>query len=494
MNFNAWTVGQRISVGFGFVIATTAIVGALAYGRVIVIARANEAVVANAIPKIRVLEEIESGIKENCINVSQFCLAKDDVHKSSIAREMVRRSSELTDRYKALEALLQSDSEGAAYATLKIDRAAYRETRERILALNRKGDPTADEEVVRSLYPAYTAYINKLQALITLAGEQAVRQETNSEQAISITRAMLTYGLGIGLLFGIAASFTIRRSIGRSMQSITVTLDEAAAQVSSAAGQVSTTSQSLAEGASEQASSLEETSASLEQLSSMTKRNADSALQAKGNAGQCLGSADVGARQMQSMQAAMAAIRSASHDISNILKTIDEIAFQTNILALNAAVEAARAGEAGAGFAVVADEVRSLAQRCAAAAKETAQKIEDSVAKSEHGSKVSAEVAQSFAAIQQQVRQLNQSVTEIATASNEQSLGIGQVTAAISQMDKVTQSNAASAEECAASAEELNAQSHLLKDAVRGLRHLVGSAEQVRAAVTLHGPASEASP
>jgi methyl-accepting chemotaxis protein len=179
---------------------------------------------------------------------------------------------------------------------------------------------------------------------------------------------------------------------------------------------------------------------------------------------------------MQAMISAMDAIKGASQDITKILKTIDEIAFQTNILALNAAVEAARAGEAGAGFAVVAEEVRSLAQRCAAAAKETAIKIDDSVVKSQQGVNISAEVAKNFGLIQERIRQLDTLVAEIATASQQQSTGITQVNTAVSQMDQVTQSNAGSAEESASAAEELNAQAISLKEIVVNLQQLVGGA------------------
>jgi methyl-accepting chemotaxis protein len=209
-------------------------------------------------------------------------------------------------------------------------------------------------------------------------------------------------------------------------------------------------------------------------MASMTKRNAESAQKAKGAASSARGVADAGAEQMQAMVQAMDAIKVGSADIAKNLKTIDEIAFQTNILALNAAVEAARAGEAGAGFAVVADEVRTLAQRCAAAAKETAVKIDDSVAKSEQGVQVSGEVAKSFTNIQSQIRELDTLVAEIADASGEQSQGINQVTTAVSQMDQVTQANAGSAEESAAAAEELSAQSISLREAIAGLQSLIG--------------------
>jgi methyl-accepting chemotaxis protein len=173
----------------------------------------------------------------------------------------------------------------------------------------------------------------------------------------------------------------------------------------------------------------------------------------------------------------MAAIKASADGIAKIIKTIDEIAFQTNILALNAAVEAARAGEAGAGFAVVAEEVRALAQRSATAARETAEKIEDSVSKSRHGAEVCAKVAAGLLEITTKSRQVDELVGEIARASSEQTSGIQQVNQAVSQMDKVIQGSAAKAEEGASVAEELIAQSTNLKNCVTQLSQLVGGAQ-----------------
>ena len=279
-------------------------------------------------------------------------------------------------------------------------------------------------------------------------------------------------GLGV-VVVGAVVMFFTARSISRPIQQMTVNLDSCSAESISAAGQVSNASQSLAEGASEQASSLEETSASLEEMSSMTQRNADSATQANELARAARKAADGGTVDMQAMSKAMTDIKTSSDDIAKIIKTIDEIAFQTNILALNAAVEAARAGEAGAGFAVVAEEVRNLAQRSAQAAKETAAKIEGAITKTTQGVQISAKVAASLSEIVDKVRQVDTLITEVATASREQNDGVQQINRAIGQMDVVVQRNAAGAEESAAAAEELNAQALSLNEIISTLRHLV---------------------
>jgi len=276
------------------------------------------------------------------------------------------------------------------------------------------------------------------------------------------------------LAVGVMVMMLMARSIARPIQKVANDLTVGAGQTTSAAGEVSAASQSLAEGSSQQASSLEETSSSLEEVTSMAKRNGEGAQQANDLAKAAREAADKGAADMQTMAVAMDAIKLSSDDIAKIIKTIDEIAFQTNILALNAAVEAARAGEAGMGFAVVADEVRNLAQRCAQAAKETAGKIEGAIGKTGQGVELTRKVSLSLAEIVTKIRQVGDLATAAVAGMREQIDGISQINAAVGQIDKVTQSNAATAEQSSAAAQELNSQAQLLNYSVAELLQLVG--------------------
>jgi methyl-accepting chemotaxis protein len=303
---------------------------------------------------------------------------------------------------------------------------------------------------------------------------QTVKTAESSALALSIAQFAMFLGLLAAVGLGVVCAVFITRSITLPIHDLIGRLSAGAEQTSAASSQVSAASQSLAEGASEQAASLEETSSSLEEMASMTAHNSENADKAKSLAGEARQAADNGTGEMEKMNLAMEAIKKSSDDISKIIKTIDEIAFQTNILALNAAVEAARAGEAGMGFAVVADEVRNLAQRSAVAAKETADKIQDAINKSAQGVEISTGVFTKLREVVDKAHRVDELVAEISSASREQNTGIGQINTAVSQMDKVTQSSAASAEETAAAAEQLNAQSEELRAAVLDLEQLIG--------------------
>jgi len=281
-------------------------------------------------------------------------------------------------------------------------------------------------------------------------------------------------GLLIAAIAGFALTFLLAiimtRAIARPLIRATESVDDSAEQVASAARLVSANSESLSASASQQAASLEETSASLEEIGILANQNDQSAQNARDLALLAKDAAHHGSEDVIALREAADSMSRATKEISAIVKTIDEIAFQTNILALNAAVEAARAGGAGAGFAVVAEEVRNLAQRCALAARETTEKIDQEISSVNRESEAAVRVETRMRELVNEIDQLSDIVTAIAQASKEQGQGIGQIVTAAAAMDQVTQSTAASSEESAAAAMELSAQASKMKIIVSRLR------------------------
>jgi methyl-accepting chemotaxis protein/methyl-accepting chemotaxis protein-1 (serine sensor receptor) len=307
---------------------------------------------------------------------------------------------------------------------------------------------------------------------------QKVVGDQREKQQAEVRKAVEVMVIGIACAFvaiGVAVFFMVR-STKKEMTAIATEIAESARQTASASSQVSNSSQSLSQGSTEQAASLEETSASMEEMASMTRKNAENSRTAASLMAEVDAQVRGSNQALGEMVSSMTEIQDSSKQVAKIMKTIDEIAFQTNILALNAAVEAARAGEAGMGFAVVADEVRNLAQRSATAAKETAALIEASIAKAQAGGHKVEQVAGSITAITDGVTKVKGLVDEVSVASQQQSQGIDQVSQAIAQMEKVTQTTAATAEESAAASEELHAQAETSMSIVARLEVLVGGA------------------
>lgn len=275
---------------------------------------------------------------------------------------------------------------------------------------------------------------------------------------------------GVLLLMGLVLLYIAFRVSVKPLLKVARDIYEGTEESRNASSQLTHASQKLAQGASEQAAAIEETSASLEEVSSMIHSTANNAEQAKQLASETRHSAKEGVHNMSEMTAAMEAIEKSSSDVAKIVKSIDEIAFQTNILALNAAVEAARAGEAGAGFAVVADEVRSLAQRSATAAHESSEKIEASIRSSRLGAVSLDRVKESLANIENKIAKTDALVAEITMAAREQAQGIEHVSIAIEQMNKVAQDTADSASQIAHAAEQTHDQAKNVESLVeRGI-------------------------
>src|SRR5215813_6577563 len=221
----------------------------------------------------------------------------------------------------------------------------------------------------------------------TIVMQESDRFQENNDQAKAAYGELQLLSLvllvaGIGIAFGVGY---IVHNVHATLRNAASKLSAGAEMVVAAAGQMSSSSQSLSQSATEQAASLEETSASVEQLALMTRKNADATNEVVGHLREVDARANESNQALSDMVASMAGIQDSSRQVSKIIKTIDEIAFQTNILALNAAVEAARAGSAGMGFAVVADEVRNLAQRSAQAAKDTTSLIDEAASNASDG-------------------------------------------------------------------------------------------------------------
>lgn len=326
---------------------------------------------------------------------------------------------------------------------------------------------------VIALYPPF---LDKFEALEKEMGN--ISTEIEAEDSVTaelLTKETDNFGLQIiisicvGLTFNLIASNFVIRWIPKPFKIITDRLHLIADESVISSSAVSASSVNLSNSANSQASSTEETSASLESISCNTRKNAENTNQAQKIATHSRELTDEGEKKMQELSDAMNLIQSSSNEISKIIKTIDEIAFQTNILALNAAVEAARAGEAGAGFAVVADEVRNLAQRSAIASQETESKIVQSLTSSKNGILITNQVKENLTKITANIHSMNNLMKEISQSSSEETEGIEQVTKAMHQISSLTQSNAATAEETSSAATELEAQAERLKDTVHEL-------------------------
>ncbi len=478
------TIGKRTFFGFGFLCLLCACISCFAIYRVLGLQKITQSIVTDSLPGLTYGAAAHAGLSQNNILLNRLLRVETPAQRKEILDAIAVMTATVGENLKKYEDSIFTEEDRRNFGELTKHRAEFLKVRADYIALVETNKAEAQKMLDGPLLLAYEGFTKSAKVLVDYNSKTATDSGKKLDADVRSAIQLIFLVAVIGIIIGLVSAGMIVRSTGKVLARVSQTLSAGASQVASAASQVAVASQSLAEGASEQAASIEETSSSLEEMTSMTNRNTESAQNANSLAKQARAAAETGAADMQAMTAAMQAIKTSSDDIAKIIKTIDEIAFQTNILALNAAVEAARAGEAGMGFAVVADEVRNLAQRCAQSAKETDTKIEAAVVKTTQGVQLSAKVAQALNEIVTKIRRVDELANEVATASKEQSEGITQVNHAVTQMDKVTQSNAASAEESASAAEELNAQAETLKDAVGDLLQLAGGQTAERGQAT----------
>lgn len=344
-----------------------------------------------------------------------------------------------------------------------------------ILARKKAGDEAGAAALLRNQsIPALQATGDSLEQLRLLQNKAATAQTHRLLAAARTARLQVILFGCIGLLVALAVSFLLVRYLNQRLRGAVAALSESSSQAANAALQVASFGESLARDAAAQASSIELTSASSQEIQSMARKNRDNSAAVAQLLAQSGRRFTDTSHSLDETVVSIAEIHAQSTRVSQIIRTIDEIAFQTNILALNAAVEAARAGEAGMGFAVVADAVRELAQRCARAAKDTETLIQASMQKSDAGKEKVGHVAAAMRTLAADVARVGTLIDDVNRGSEQQVGGIEQIAAAITQIEQVTQRTAANAEESSASAADLTAQARRLGLIVKGLSKMVG--------------------
>ncbi|WP_069264081.1 methyl-accepting chemotaxis protein [Paraburkholderia nodosa] len=531
MQLSRFTVGTRLTVGFGVLLMVFAIV----VGASVTVLHSLNTVIASGLDtgtaEIGLIGRALGKAQGASLAMQRLVVTHDPAAMQEQKRNVDEKLSSYHDAVSQLTTLMQQspdtdDKERELLdQTTQLGRAA-----EPLITKNAElglqGNPSAPDMLNQQTSPA-------LQAWTDVIGRfRDYEVDKNKRNAAS---AHETYNAGLGTLLGLALAglvisvllaVFITRSIlnqlggepgyaqdvarhiaqgrldvpievqGRDRSSLVFALGQmreqlestvrgildATESVKSASSEIAAGNTDLSARTEQQAASLEETASSMTQISTTVRQSADNARQASALTTTATQVVESGASTVEDMVATMSQISDSSSKISEITTIIEGIAFQTNILALNAAVEAARAGEQGRGFAVVASEVRSLAQRSAAAAKEIKELIGTSVATIEGGAQQASQVSASMSQIRQSIQQVSGIVGEIAAAAEEQSTGIDEVNQAVVQMDNVTQQNAALVEEAAAAAKSLEDQALRLREAVSVFR-LTGVSNAVAARV-----------
>jgi methyl-accepting chemotaxis protein/methyl-accepting chemotaxis protein-1 (serine sensor receptor) len=467
-------VGRKISLACAFLVMLTAIVASIALYRVSDIHSKLVSVTDHSLPgvySIGKLAQINRVITGNILLHIGV-----PAQRPAMEAKILAGQKQFAALLEAYGKSIDTSEEKQLYEALAPATARLAASWDKLRPVSTAGDTaTAWKIWLEDGRPAMLDLEQKLNAEIDFSRAAGGRNADATTESVAGAQSWILVFLALSVLSGGGLAFHIVRGLNRQLRRTAIELTRGASDVAGAAAQVAAASHSLADGASQEAASLEETAASAEEITAMTYQNAENSRLASEAMGVMDGQVSEGNRTLKDMLTSMKEIKTSSGKISQIIKTIDEIAFQTNILALNAAVEAARAGGAGAGFAVVADEVRNLAQRSADAARETATLIEESVVKSTEGSSKAERVAAIIQTITDNSVRVKTLVDDVCQGSGAQSQRIEEIAHTIARLEGLTQSAAASAQQSAAASKQLSAHSSELREVASALGEMVGT-------------------
>jgi hypothetical protein len=485
-----WTLARRLAAAFATLIVLIIALGGTSVSSSLILRHGASEMYTREMPALDSLVEADRDLQQ--LLVAERTLMLADPGSKLFETMLAAHAENLAQsdaRWKIYRGLARTEKEAALVQAYDTARGTWEKATARILELRTTNTAASRKAALElSLGEAATRF-NEMREVLNQA------QELNlAIAAANHARTERTFRYASMAVFGVAALATVMGAVlwwrigvrtSRDVRAIASNLRGSSDQVVLTADSVSASANSLAQAASEQAATLEETSASTEQIGSMARTTAEHADHATALMATVSERVTDANRSIGQMVSAMASVRESSQRVSRIIKTIDEIAFQTNILALNAAVEAARAGEAGMGFAVVADEVRNLAQRAAQAARDTTELIEESMARSTEGDGSVKHVSTSIAGITAATAELTESLRGIHAVARQQAEGLGQVATSVQQMGQVTHNTAANAEEGAAASEVLHAQASETLQMVRALESIVGTERRAATKRTL---------
>ncbi|MEK8033586.1 methyl-accepting chemotaxis protein [Ideonella sp. DXS29W] len=499
------SIGRRLGLGFGLILALLVLVAAFGLYQMRGMAARMQHLVELTNAKSTIASQMMGEIKQQAIHVRNITLLTDEKEIAAEASGLALANQRYDEAAKRLIDTIAADTESrpAEQELAQAIAAAADQTRplmKRAADQGGSGDViNATETLMKKARPLEDAWRAKVGELLTLEAQIGQEAYTEAQAAQRRGWAVVITAVAVALAGGLLVGWRITRGvqkpinsairvaeriaqgdlgsnvqvdshdeIGRLLQALAdmqATLRRLVGEIRStaesiqvASAEVATGNMDLSQRTEQAASNLQRTSSSMEQLTHTVQSSADSASTANQLASSSAQVAARGGEVVSQVVSTMQAIDASSKRIGDIIGVIDGIAFQTNILALNAAVEAARAGEQGRGFAVVAGEVRSLAQRSAKAATEIKSLIGSSTERVEQGTRLVGDAGQTMDEIVSSVRRVSDIIGEITAASAEQSHGIATINASVTQLDQVTQQNAALVEQSAAAAESLREQ------------------------------------